>query len=91
MKSIRWIHQVRKLAGGLLPVMLAMPGSEAGETRATSVEGSVVHATQANGAIARHPHLRADDRLGDLLRNPAFQGFGRRMLPWDDRPYDEST
>lgn len=90
MKSIRWIHQVSKLAGGLLPVMLAMPGSEAGETRATSVEGSVVHATQANGAIARHPHLRADDRLGDLLRNPAFQGFGRRMLPWDDRPYDES-
>ena len=30
-------------------------------------------------------HLRADDTVGDLLAHPAFAGFGRLLLPWDDR------
>jgi acetyl esterase/lipase len=33
-------------------------------------------------------HLTPDDTIGDLLNHPAFGGFGRRMLPWDDRRYD---
>lgn len=35
-------------------------------------------------------HLNADDRLGDLLRHPAFAGHARLLLPWDDRAYDEA-
>ncbi|SDZ70826.1 Acetyl esterase/lipase [Variovorax sp. YR266] len=35
-------------------------------------------------------HLRTDDHLADLLGHPAFRGFSRRMLPWDDRAYDEA-
>jgi acetyl esterase/lipase len=35
-------------------------------------------------------HLRADDTIGDLLEHPAFAGFGRLLLPWDDRRQDES-
>jgi hypothetical protein len=27
--------------------------------------------------------------MGDLLRHPAFAGFARLLLPWDDRAYDE--
>jgi acetyl esterase/lipase len=33
-------------------------------------------------------HLRVDDTVGDLLGHPAFAGFGRLLLPWDDRRVD---
>ena len=33
-------------------------------------------------------HLRIDDTVGDVLGHPAFAGFGRLLLPWDDRRYD---
>lgn len=35
------------------------------------------------------PHLAPNDRIGDVLRHPAFQGFARLLLPWDDRSHDE--
>ena len=34
-------------------------------------------------------HLTADDTIQDLLNHPAFAGFGRLLLPWDDRTYDD--
>jgi acetyl esterase/lipase len=34
-------------------------------------------------------HLSVDDTIGDLLRHPAFERFGRFLLPWDDRAYDD--
>lgn len=40
---------------------------------------------------ARRPaanRLTADATIGDLLSHPAFAGFGRLLLPWDDRRYD---
>lgn len=33
-------------------------------------------------------HLRVDGTIGDLLAHPAFAGFGRLVLPWDDRRPD---
>jgi acetyl esterase/lipase len=33
-------------------------------------------------------HLRIDDTVVDVLEHPAFAGFGRLLLPWDDRRYD---
>ena len=35
-------------------------------------------------------HLRVDDTVGDMLKHPAFSGFARLLLPWDDRPVDPS-
>jgi hypothetical protein len=35
-------------------------------------------------------YLRADDRIRDLLNHPAFAGFARPTLPWDDRDYDDT-
>ena len=35
-------------------------------------------------------HLGIDDTIGNLLKHPAFAGFGRLVLPWDDRRYDET-
>jgi acetyl esterase/lipase len=40
-------------------------------------------------ADAQARFLRAGDTIGDLLRHPAFAGFARKLLPWDDRAYDE--
>jgi acetyl esterase/lipase len=34
-------------------------------------------------------HLTVQSTIGDILRHPAFAGFGRLLLPWDDRDYEE--
>ena len=34
-------------------------------------------------------HLTPQSTIGDILRHPAFAGFSRLLLPWDDRAYDE--
>ena len=34
-------------------------------------------------------HLAVQSTIGDILRHPAFAGFSRLILPWDDRAYDE--
>ena len=34
-------------------------------------------------------HLSAQDSIADLLAHPAFAGYGRLLLPWNDRTYDE--
>jgi acetyl esterase/lipase len=39
---------------------------------------------------AKAAPLSANSSIRDLLNHPAFSGFGRRILPWDDRPYDEN-
>lgn len=47
------------------------------------------------GEVASQPepahgtrHLRVDDTVADLLAHPAFAGFARLLLPWDDRHVD---
>ncbi|UZF94698.1 alpha/beta hydrolase [Bosea sp. NBC_00550] len=48
--------------------------------------------TQASAETApRHQPLTGDATLGQLVSHPAFTGFGRRILPWDDRALDESA
>src|SRR5512143_2902374 len=40
-------------------------------------------------SASQRGHLGVESTLGDLLRHPAFAGFARLILPWDDRAYDE--
>lgn len=47
-------------------------------------------APQRSGSGAYQP-LTADSTLGQLVSHPAFAGFGRRILPWDDRALDENA
>ena len=35
-------------------------------------------------------HLRVGDTVDDILTHPAFGGFARALLPWDDQRYDTS-
>jgi acetyl esterase/lipase len=46
---------------------------------------SLIAAAPASDAAV---HLRIDDTIGDVLEHPAFAGFGRLLLPWDDRRYE---
>ena len=46
--------------------------------------GENVNVASQNRAV----HLRVDDTIGDVMEHPAFAGFGRLLLPWDDRRYD---
>ena len=60
----------------------------AGEARQRGVPKNTtgeIMKVQATGA-----HLTADDTILDLLNHPAFAGFARLLLPWDDRGYDNS-
>lgn len=34
-------------------------------------------------------HLTPGHRIRDILNHPVFAGFGRRLLPWDGRNYDD--
>jgi acetyl esterase/lipase len=38
----------------------------------------------------RAAHLSTDSTIRDVLTHPAFAGFGRLILPWDDSNYDEN-
>jgi acetyl esterase/lipase len=40
-------------------------------------------------ASAPATHLTVDHSIRDLLNHPALAGYGRLILPWDDRAYDE--
>jgi acetyl esterase/lipase len=46
-------------------------------------------ARDANVSSAPSGHLGTGSTMRDVLRHPAFAGFGRLLLPWDDRAYDE--
>jgi acetyl esterase/lipase len=53
------------------------------------VAGSERNVTRGNdGAMPSGRHLSVRDSLRDVLEHPAFAGYGRLLLPWDDRRYD---
>ena len=67
---------VNRLAAGLVC------GSIVGTCSVSSGE-TVRKASRSLGA-----RLGVGDRVGDILRHPAFEGFAHLLLPWDGRRYD---
>lgn len=59
-------------------------------TQGTSVLLSLLLTGAAAEAGGPQGYLTVRSTVGDILRHPAFTGFGRLILPWDDRDYDES-
>lgn len=35
-------------------------------------------------------HLSTENSIGDLLNHPAFTGYSRLLMPWDDRAYNDT-
>lgn len=77
-----------------------MSARHAGGVRVTALAAAFVLAAAgaraetvgAPRAVAEPPPVGApltpESSLGDLMRHPAFAGFARLLLPWDDRGYD---
>jgi acetyl esterase/lipase len=81
---------MRRLAGIALSFLLAASsaGREAGDRVVSASNAGDIMNEQARKNSGAH--LTADDTISDLLNHPAFAGFGRLLLPWDDRGHDNS-
>ena len=77
-----------RLACVALSLLLAasFAGREAGDRVVSASNAGDTMNEQARGNSG--DHLTADQTIADLLGHPAFSGFGRLLLPWDDRAYD---
>jgi acetyl esterase/lipase len=79
----------------VLAMLSATPcvgSTDAGAQSHRTEAGAVVpagHVTAVSKGLAAH--LRLDDSIDDMLEHPAFAGFGRLLLPWDDRRYDHAV
>jgi acetyl esterase/lipase len=71
----------------LLFVMLSIAVAVGKDMVLASSQGDEAGKGAVIGNTVRH--LNAADSLGDLLGHPAFAGFARLLLPWDDHRYDE--
>ena len=60
-------------------------------TFGTAVVAVVLGLGNRRSTVSATPpvHLDVRSTLRDLLRHPAFAGFARQILPWEDRAYDE--
>lgn len=63
---------------------VALAEAERGVSRQTEE----IATTDPRAPLQKYRHLRPDSTIGDLLNHPAFVGFARLTLPWDDRSYD---
>ena len=74
----------------LLSLLLAssFTGDETNERIVSGRTADEIMNQQAR--TSKGEHLTADDTISDLLNHPAFAGFGRLLLPWDDRAFDSS-
>jgi acetyl esterase/lipase len=74
---------------GLALIFLAVSAG-ASKSEAVRARDKLAETAQPQPEQAKGAHLTADSRIRELLAHPAFSGFGRLLLPWDNRTYDES-
>src|SRR4029453_9635650 len=73
-----------------LSMVVAFACVGAHEMNVSSSSATTTRTAQKQNDNSQAAYLRADDRIGDLLNHPAFGGFARLILPWDDRDYDDT-
>ncbi len=68
-----------------MTVLVLSTASRSGLSQA----GASPSARDTEMSADRGVHLGIQSTIGDILGHPAFAGFSRLILPWDDRPYDD--
>lgn len=71
-------------------MLLSSASVEAGGSGGVQSYGDATMRVERHSNERASAHLRPDSRIADMLGNPAFAGFGRLLLPWDGRAYDET-
>lgn len=72
----------------LLPLLMCTAHPRADEQSVRPLVGEVASNTNPLAMQVRYSHLTVDTTIGDVIAHPAFAGFGRLILPWDDRNPD---
>lgn len=70
-----------------ISLALMLFGVAQAEEKTSLSDSERVVMAQAGGS--RDGYLSVDSRLSDVLHHPTFAKFGRLLLPWDGRTYDE--
>lgn len=81
---------INSVAQTLCIGMVAMTCSAAQTSSNSATPIQTSHSSRPTMQFADNAHVAPDTRIADLLRRPAFAGFGRLLLPWDDRPIDKN-
>lgn len=76
--------------GVALAMCLVPAGAESGKGVGNVSQSKTGEIVKNVSNADKSGHLSADGSLRDILNHPAFAGFGRLLLPWDDRSYDGS-
>lgn len=72
----------------VLALLMCTAYSGADEQGATRPVADAACNTNPPAMQVRYSHLSIDSTIGDVIAHPAFAGFGRLILPWDDRNPD---
>ncbi len=70
------------MTASLLSLLVSAPDGRPQSAASSNARDAAVTATRGG-------HLGVQSTIGDVLHHPLFAGFGRLILPWDDRAYDE--
>jgi acetyl esterase/lipase len=81
---------VERMRRQALSMVVAFTCVGAHEMNVSSSSATTTRTAQKQHDNSQAAYLRADDRIRDLLNHPAFAGFSRLTLPWDDRDYDDT-
>lgn len=77
-----------KSTGLSLLLALSTSVSEAGNSETLSSGRVDRNVAAQQSAGPQSLHLTTASRISEMLNHPAFAGFSRLLLPWDDRSYD---
>jgi acetyl esterase/lipase len=86
-----------RLTTGAVWCSIAVVGASSGYSHAEQLTLRQSRVRHVSTVVAKNPpmanmaqrtHLRIDDSIDDVLEHPAFAGFARLLLPWDDRRSD---
>ena len=90
-----WTGRMRASSVALLSACIAiflaltLFGVATAERKASRAGKDPDRSVMAQAGGSPDGRLGVDSRLGDILHHPAFAEFGRLLLPWDGRTYDE--